>query len=71
MAKFNPQQYEEKLKSQLSCFRCAKDMKNMPTLKAHLEEEWNSMSHLEAQKKSSKREHSPDNDDEIQPKKKS
>jgi aprataxin len=33
-------QYEPILKEDLSCWRCGHVMKNMPTLKAHLEEEW-------------------------------
>jgi aprataxin len=40
MMNTNPATYEKLLKAPLSCFRCNKEMKNMPTLKAHLQEEW-------------------------------
>ncbi|KAH7889447.1 HIT-like domain-containing protein [Phlebopus sp. FC_14] len=33
-------EYEPLLKQNLSCWKCGRDMKNMPTLKAHLQEEW-------------------------------
>lgn len=32
--------YEHLLKESLSCWKCERDMKNMPQLKAHLQEEW-------------------------------
>ncbi|KZP20762.1 HIT-like protein [Athelia psychrophila] len=32
--------YEPLLKEDLACWRCGAAMKNMPTLKAHLQEEW-------------------------------
>ncbi|KAF9246278.1 HIT-like domain-containing protein [Melanogaster broomeanus] len=32
--------YEPLLKEDLCCWRCERDMKNFPTLKAHLQEEW-------------------------------
>jgi aprataxin len=35
-----PSTYEHILKEPLVCFRCNTEMKNMPTLKAHLLEEW-------------------------------
>nr|GAT58734.1 predicted protein [Mycena chlorophos] len=40
MAQLKPKQYEPILKEDLVCWRCDKTMKNMPTLKAHLQEEW-------------------------------
>jgi aprataxin len=38
---FKPKEYEAKLKEDLVCFQCNKEMKNIPTLKAHLQDEWN------------------------------
>jgi len=35
-----PSTYEHILKEPLVCFRCNTEMKNIPTLKAHLLEEW-------------------------------
>lgn len=35
-----PSTYEHILKEPLACFRCNTEMKNIPTLKAHLLEEW-------------------------------
>ncbi|KAF9480107.1 hypothetical protein BDN70DRAFT_877992 [Pholiota conissans] len=40
---FKPSEYEAKLKEDLVCFRCYSEMKNIPTLKAHLQEEWNKL----------------------------
>jgi aprataxin len=36
----NPKRYDELLKESLTCFKCRSPMKNMPTLKEHLKEEW-------------------------------
>ena len=35
--------YEPILKEPLVCFRCNSEMKNMPILKAHLQEEWDKL----------------------------
>ena len=43
MAKLKASEYEPILKEDLSCFRCHSHQKNMPTLKAHLQEEWNKL----------------------------
>ncbi|KAJ3573956.1 hypothetical protein NP233_g2081 [Leucocoprinus birnbaumii] len=40
MAKLSPSKYEPLLKDPLICFHCGTEKKNMPTLKAHLQEEW-------------------------------
>ncbi|KAF7294986.1 HIT domain-containing protein [Mycena indigotica] len=40
MAKLNAKEYEPLLKEDLVCWRCDTTMKNMPTLKMHLQEEW-------------------------------
>ena len=43
MAKLKASEYEPILKEDLSCFWCHSHQKNMPTLKAHLQEEWNKL----------------------------
>ncbi|KAF5358183.1 hypothetical protein D9756_001624 [Leucocoprinus leucothites] len=40
IAKLSPNKYEPLLKEPLVCFHCDVEKKNMPTLKAHLQEEW-------------------------------
>lgn len=35
-----PNDYEPLLKDTLTCFSCNAEIKNMPTLKVHLQEEW-------------------------------
>ncbi|KAJ7273655.1 HIT-like domain-containing protein [Mycena haematopus] len=40
MAKLDTKHYESMLKEDLSCWRCDASIKNMPALKAHLQEEW-------------------------------
>ena len=42
MAKLDPKGYETLLKEDLSCFHCEKSMKNIPVLKEHLKQEWDS-----------------------------
>lgn len=43
MAKLQPTKYEILLKEPLVCFHCDVEKKNMPTLKAHLQEEWDKL----------------------------
>jgi aprataxin len=38
------------LKEDLACWRCGSGMKNMPTLKAHLQEEWDKLAKQEKAK---------------------
>jgi C2HE / C2H2 / C2HC zinc-binding finger len=38
-----PTKYEPILKEPLACFRCNAEMKNIPLLKKHLEEEWDKL----------------------------
>ncbi|KAF8959029.1 hypothetical protein BDZ97DRAFT_1839470 [Flammula alnicola] len=38
-----PSNYEPILKESLSCFHCDTEMKNMPSLKTHLQEEWDNL----------------------------
>lgn len=40
MTELNSKKYEDLLKEPLSCFKCGASMKNMPTLKEHLQAEW-------------------------------
>ncbi|KIJ69241.1 hypothetical protein HYDPIDRAFT_80835 [Hydnomerulius pinastri MD-312] len=40
MSQLKKNDYEPMLKETLCCWKCERDMKNMPTLKAHLQEEW-------------------------------
>jgi len=55
MSELKKSQYEPLLKDDLSCWRCGKDMKNMPTLKAHLQEEWDNLAKKEKAKLDKKR----------------
>jgi len=40
MSDLNKNQYEPLVKEDLSCWRCSHPTKNIPTLKVHLQEEW-------------------------------
>lgn len=40
MSRLKKSDYEHLLKESLCCWKCERDMKNMPLLKAHLQEEW-------------------------------
>ncbi|TDL24804.1 HIT-like protein [Rickenella mellea] len=40
MTKLDKTQYEPKLKEPLECFHCGKELKNIPLLKSHLQDEW-------------------------------
>ncbi|KAF5380874.1 hypothetical protein D9615_003902 [Tricholomella constricta] len=55
MAKLDPKPYEALLKEDLSCFHCDTRVKNMPTLKAHLQEEWDKQAAREKAKLERKR----------------
>ncbi|KAF7338341.1 HIT-like protein [Mycena venus] len=50
MAKLDTKHYESMLKEDLSCWRCNASMKNIPTLKAHLQEEWDTQAKREKAK---------------------
>ncbi|KAL4067868.1 HIT-like protein [Scleroderma citrinum] len=39
-AQLKPRDYQPLLKEELACFKCGRAMKNMPTLKTHLQVEW-------------------------------
>jgi len=45
------------LKENLTCFHCDAELKNMPTLKAHLQEEWHKLERQGHQSAKRKREH--------------
>ncbi|KAG5727674.1 Transcription factor [Termitomyces sp. T112] len=54
-AKLDPKHYEALLKEDLVCFHCGSSMKNIPTLKAHLDEEWDRIASREKGKLDRKR----------------
>ncbi|TFK29881.1 HIT-like protein [Coprinopsis marcescibilis] len=41
VTKLDPKAYEALLKEGLTCWKCGSEMKNIPSLKEHLQEEWN------------------------------
>ncbi|EAU88593.2 hypothetical protein CC1G_04299 [Coprinopsis cinerea okayama7 len=43
VTELNPKKYESLLKDSLACFTCGSAMKNIPTLKVHLQEEWDKL----------------------------
>jgi len=50
-----PSNFEPLLKEDLACFRCRAEMKNMPILKSHLQEEWDKLERRAKQIQSRKR----------------
>ncbi|KAH9951992.1 HIT-like domain-containing protein, partial [Amylocystis lapponica] len=60
MSKLKPSQYEPLLKEDLSCWRCGEELKNMPKLKAHLQEEWDVEAKREKARLQNKRRRAPD-----------
>ncbi len=68
MAKLDPKNTKPLLKEPLQCWRCGSEMKNMPTLKAHLQEEWDKQAtqekaKLERKRKFEARQHKNDGDE--------
>ncbi|KAJ6502605.1 HIT-like domain-containing protein [Mycena sanguinolenta] len=55
MVKLDTKHYESMLKEDLSCWRCNAAMKNIPSLKAHLQEEWDTQAKREKAKIERKR----------------
>jgi len=55
MVKLDTKHYESMLEEDLSCWRCNASMKNIPTLKAHLQEEWDAEAKREKAKIERKR----------------
>ncbi len=43
MRRLAPEEYEPRLKNELECFRCGQPAKNMPALKKHLQEEFDTL----------------------------
>ncbi|KAJ7740666.1 HIT-like domain-containing protein [Mycena maculata] len=56
MAKLDTKHYEAMLKTDLVCYRCNANMKNIPSLKAHLQEEWDVETRREKAKMERRRE---------------
>lgn len=50
MSKLDAKTYERILKEELACWHCGSGMKNMPALKAHLQEEWDKQAKREKAK---------------------
>ncbi|KAE9406349.1 hypothetical protein BT96DRAFT_954836 [Gymnopus androsaceus JB14] len=55
MAKLDEKAYEKLLKEDLVCWKCESPMKNIPTLKEHLQEEWDKESKREKARAERKR----------------
>lgn len=55
MVKLDQKAFEKLLKEDLVCWKCEAPMKNIPTLKAHLQEEWNETSKREKRRAERKR----------------
>lgn len=58
MVELKPSKYEPILKEALVCFQCNEPQKNMPTLKAHLQTEWDNLRKREKARLEKK--HGPD-----------
>ncbi|KAI0306390.1 HIT-like domain-containing protein [Multifurca ochricompacta] len=56
IARLTPTEYEPRLKDALKCFRCGETLKNMPTLKNHLQEEFDVLRKQDVGKLKRKRE---------------
>ncbi|KZV99106.1 HIT-like protein [Exidia glandulosa HHB12029] len=66
MSKLPKAQYEPLLKESLSCFRCDKELKTIPALKTHLQEEWDAKEKRELAKgKKRKAQGAPDGEDDA------
>lgn len=59
MSRLPVSQYEPLLKENLVCWRCNASQKNLPALKAHLEEEWKREKEKALLHKKRKREEAP------------
>lgn len=56
MSQLSASRYEPLLKADLKCWKCSASQKNIPTLKAHLQEEWNKEKRKAVSQKKHKRE---------------
>lgn len=63
-------EYEHLLKESLCCWRCERDMKNMPVLKAHLEKEWDEEARQEKARLARKRKRNDVTSDDKEPERK-
>jgi aprataxin len=76
MSRLKKSDYEHLVKESLCCWRCERDMKNMPVLKAHLQEEWDDEAHKEKARRARKRKRddeasvAPDVSDDREPERK-
>jgi C2HE / C2H2 / C2HC zinc-binding finger len=55
MARLAPEVYEPRLKEALVCFRCGETARNMPALKKHLQDEFDTLRERQAGKLKRKR----------------
>jgi len=76
MSRLKKSDYEYLVKESLCCWKCDRDMKNMPLLKAHLQEEWDEEAHKEKARLARKRKRddatsvTPDVSDDKEPERK-
>lgn len=61
MSELSVSRYEPLLKEDLKCWRCYVSQKNIPTLKAHLQEEWDKEKRKATTQKKRKRDEATDN----------
>ncbi|KIM87013.1 hypothetical protein PILCRDRAFT_815447 [Piloderma croceum F 1598] len=66
MSELKKSQYEPLLKDDLVCWRCGHVFKNMPTLKTHLQEEWDKEAKTERAKLERKRKREESTADSVQ-----
>jgi len=66
MSELKKSQYEPLLKDDLVCWRCGHVFKNMPTLKIHLQEEWDKEAKTERAKLERKRKREECTADSVQ-----
>jgi len=60
MSKSDKRSYEKLLKEGLMCWNCELPMKNLPTLKTHLQEEWDKLAKREKARAERKRKLDPE-----------
>jgi len=66
MSELKKSQYEPLLKDDLVCWRCGHIFKTMPTLKAHLQEEWEIEAKIEKAKVERKRKREQSSKDSVE-----
>jgi len=65
MSDLKESQYESLLKDDLACWRCGHVLKNMPTLKIHLQEDWDKEAKAEKVKLERKRKRKESGGDSV------